>query len=58
MTVREFLAEARRHVRAFFTNWRGSEAPFVTKVAITVKNRTRATFSRAQCCGHPGQPGC
>jgi hypothetical protein len=46
------------HTRWFFTNWRESDAPLSTKLALTVKNRTRATFSRAQCCGHPGEPGC
>jgi hypothetical protein len=42
----------------FFTNWRESDAPVTTKLGLTVRNRTRALFSRAQCCGHPGEPGC
>ena len=58
MTVREFLHLARTHVAAFFTNWREYDGPFAEKVALTFRNRLRASFSRSQCCGHPGQPGC
>jgi hypothetical protein len=56
--VRAFLAELRRHAGQFFTNWREYDAPFATKVALGVRNRAKATFSRAQCCGNHGQPGC
>jgi hypothetical protein len=58
MSVRGFLREVRRHAGAFVTNWREYDAPFTTKLALGVRNRLRATFSRAQCCGHAGQPGC
>ena len=58
MTVRGSLHLARVHAAAFFTNWREYEGPFAEKVALTFRNRLRATFSEAQCCGHPGQPGC
>ena len=58
MSVRGFLHEARHRARAFFTNWREYDAPVPTKLALTVRNRLKATFSRRQCCGNPGQPGC
>jgi hypothetical protein len=48
--------ELRARARAFFTNWRAYEGPFATKVALTLRNRARATVRG--CCGHPGQPGC
>lgn len=53
-----FFRLVARHTRDFFTNWRVYDAPFVTKLGLTARNRARALFSRAQCCGHPGQPGC
>ncbi len=58
MTPRRFLQLLVEHVRNAFTNWREYEAPVGTKLWLTVRNRTRATFSSAQCCGHPGEPGC
>jgi hypothetical protein len=48
----------KEHVRNFFTNWSASDAPVLTKLWLTLRNRARALFSRAQCCGHRGQPGC
>ncbi len=56
--MRRFRDLAREHGRNFFTNWRDFDGPFATKIGLTVRNRVRATFSRSQCCGHPGQPGC
>ena len=58
MSLRGFLREVRQHARAFFTNWRECDAPVPTKLALTVRNRLKATFSRRQCCGNLGQPGC
>lgn len=58
MTIRGFMPELRRHARNFFTNWREYDAPVPTKLRLTAGNRLRATFSRAQCCGHLGEPGC
>jgi hypothetical protein len=58
VTVRGFLRELRRHVAAFFTNWHEYDAPLPTKLRLAVRNRMKATFSRAQCCGHLGEPGC
>jgi hypothetical protein len=45
-----------RPVRAFFTNWREYDAPFATKVRLTLRNRARALTKG--CCGHHGEPGC
>lgn len=56
--MRRFLRLAAEHTRNFFANWRGYDAPVWTKLRLTVRNRARAVFSTAQCCGHPGQPGC
>jgi hypothetical protein len=55
---RRFWAVARTHARNFFTNWRVYDAPITTKLGLTARNRLKATFSTAQCCGHRGQPGC
>jgi hypothetical protein len=49
-------AGIRQRTRWFFTNWRESDAPLGTKLALTVKNRVRAL--RHGCCGNHGQPGC
>jgi hypothetical protein len=56
--MRRFLRLLGEHVRNFFTNWRVYDAPLPRKLALTFRNRLRATFSVSQCCGHPGQPGC
>jgi hypothetical protein len=53
-----FWSVAKEHGRNFFTNWRVYEAPFLTKLGLTFRNRLKATFSVHQCCGHHGQPGC
>jgi hypothetical protein len=53
-----FLRRLRFHARAFFGNWSTYEAPLSTKLRLGFRNRLRATFSRQQCCGNPGQPGC
>ncbi len=58
MSLREFLHQVRHHARNFFTNWREYDASVPTKLSLTLRNRLRATFSRQQCCGYPGQPGC
>ena len=58
MTFRRFFQLVGEHKRNFFTNWRSYEASFWPKLGLSIRNRTSATFSRAQCCGHPGQPGC
>ena len=53
-----FWKVAKEHGRNFFTNWRVYDAPFLTKLGLTFRNRLKATFSVRQCCGHHGQPGC
>ncbi len=58
MSDHGFIALLRVHARNFFTNWRDYDAPVTTKLALTAKNRSKALFSRAQCCGNHGQPGC
>jgi hypothetical protein len=56
--VTKFFQLVAEHTRNFFTNWREYDGPFATKLALTFRNRFRATLSKAQCCGHPGEPGC
>jgi hypothetical protein len=58
MSFRTFLREVRHHAGMFASNWRTYDAPLPTKLALVARNRVRATFSRRQCCGHAGQPGC
>lgn len=58
MSLRGFLHEVRLHARQLFTNWREYDAPVATKLVLAVRNRMKATFSRRQCCGNLGQPGC
>jgi len=53
-----FLDQVRARARDFFTNWSNYDASIPTKLALTVRNRGKALFSRAQCCGNHGQPGC
>ncbi len=53
-----FFRILRVHAGNFFTNWRESDLPVGTKLGLTFRNRARALFSTAQCCGHPGEPGC
>ena len=56
--MRRFLDKAKEHIRNFFTNWKEYDAPVLTKMRLAVRNRFHATFSRAQWCGHTGEPGC
>jgi hypothetical protein len=56
--VGRFFRLVAEHTRNFFTNWREYDAPVGRKLALTFRNRARATFSRAQCCGQSGEPGC
>ena len=57
-SARRFFGLVAEHTRNFFTNWREYGAPGWAKLGLAVRNRGRALFSRRQCCGHPGQPGC
>jgi hypothetical protein len=58
VTVRRFLQRVEEHIKNVFTNWREYDAPLTTKLRLTMRNRLKATFSRQQCCGHAGEPGC
>jgi hypothetical protein len=53
-----FLSRLREHGQAFFTNWSTYDAPFRTKLGLTVRNRWTAVVVMKGCCGHHGQPGC
>lgn len=53
-----FWAQLRSRGRAFFTNWDTYDGPLLTKVGLTLKNRTRAVVTLQGCCGNHGQPGC
>jgi hypothetical protein len=53
-----FFAQLRSYGRVFFTNWTSYDAGFLTKVGLTLRNRTRAVVTLKGCCGNHGQPGC
>jgi len=40
------------------SNWRESDAPFLTKLRQAAKNNWRKLRTRQNCCGNDGQPGC
>ena len=42
--MRRFWSEAKRHIRNFFTNWHEYDAPMLTKLRLTIRNRFHATF--------------
>jgi hypothetical protein len=44
--------------RAFFTNFRTYDAPFMTKLRLAVRNNVTKIRTKSSCCGHPGEPGC
>ena len=43
---------------ASLSNWRESDAPFLTKLCQAVNNNFRKLRTRQNCCGNDGQPGC
>lgn len=51
-----FTDELREHSRNFFTNWSGSELPYVERTKVLLQNRAKALTKG--CCGNHGQPGC
>jgi hypothetical protein len=53
-----FWVQVKEHGRNFFTNWKAYDASLWTKLRLTFRNRLKASFSRQQCCGNHGQPGC
>jgi hypothetical protein len=50
--------QLRYHVASFFSNWRESDAGFLAKVWLTLRNRTKGLVTLKGCCGHLGEPGC
>jgi hypothetical protein len=53
-----FRSQLRQRARDFFTNWRTYDGPFLTKLGLTLRNRTKSVVTLKGCCGHLGQPGC
>lgn len=45
-------------LRAVFSNWKNSDAPFWDKVKMALKNNYIKFKKRQNCCGNPGQVGC
>jgi len=45
-------------VSDFIANFRETDAPFVTKVGMAVRNNLIKLRTRKDCCGHLGEPGC
>jgi hypothetical protein len=43
---------------AFFSNWTTYDAPFATKLRMTVSNNLIKLRKQQACCGNNGQPGC
>jgi hypothetical protein len=43
---------------AFTANWSGYDAPFGTKLRMSLSNTWTKIRKRQNCCGNPGQPGC
>ena len=48
----------RSSLRALFTNWRESDPPIDRKLGAVVRNNWIKLWTRRNCCGHPGEPGC
>jgi hypothetical protein len=53
-----FLEQLKYFTSSFFSNWSNYEASFGKKLALTVKNRSRAVYTLKGCCGNHGEPGC
>ena len=39
-------------------NWRESDAPYWTKVRLSIKNQLIKARTLKDCCGNYGEPGC
>lgn len=48
----------RDELKASWQNFREYDAPFATKVRMTVANNFKKVRTRQDCCGNHGQPGC
>jgi hypothetical protein len=42
----------------FRENWRESDAPTTTKLAMALRNNAIKVLTARTCCGHHGEPGC
>jgi hypothetical protein len=51
-------ASSRPSFGAMVSNWRTYDAPFRTKLRMTLSNNWTKVRKRQNCCGNPGQPGC
>jgi len=49
---------ARPSLRAIFSNWRRSDAPFLVKVGMVLRNNWIKIRRGSSCCGHHGEVGC
>jgi len=45
-------------LRAGAANWRHYDAPFGAKLRMLLRNSWTKARTRANCCGHDGEPGC
>ncbi len=49
---------ARPSLSATFANFRGYDAPFLSKLGMAARNNWIKARTRKDCCGNDGQPGC
>lgn len=43
---------------AVVRNWRETDAPFLIKCWMVLKNTLKKLFTLKSCCGNYGEPGC
>ena len=48
----------RDEIKASWQNFREYDAPFATKVRMTIANNLTKARTGQGCCGNHGQPGC
>ena len=48
----------RPSIRTAFANFRGYDAPFLTKLRMSARNTWIKARTRKDCCGHEKEPGC
>jgi len=58
MSTSDRRREERPSLGAVLSNWRESDAPFLTKLGQAANNNWRKLRTRQNCCGNGGQPGC
>jgi hypothetical protein len=52
------MAERRRGVGNWITNWDRSDLPLPRRVQVAARNLALRLVRRETCCGHDGEPGC